>query len=119
MNDTSAQLTPTGFDADSAITLTSSANEWIIDKHMDANPNAVLNLINPTDSYRDKHIQRRMPDISTREADQHIDFSTRNYRELVKHPDHSVSGMSVTHNLLPEQTSTLIKPSQCRVIGRL
>jgi PPOX class probable F420-dependent enzyme len=82
----SPQLTPIWFNVENGYILINSAAGRIKDRNMRARPQVALCIPDPTNPYRYLQIRGKVIEITTADADDHINSLTMKYRGLLVYP---------------------------------
>ena len=96
----SPQVTPVWFNTDNECILINSASGRIKDHNMRARPQIALCIPDPTNPYRYLQIQGKIIEITTVDADDHINTLTMKYRGLPIYPYRQPGEQRVKYKIL-------------------
>jgi PPOX class probable F420-dependent enzyme len=99
----SPQVTPIWFNYDSDYILINSAKGRIKDRNMRIRPQVTLCIQDPSNPYRYLQIRGKVVEISTTDADDHIDALAFKYRGLNKYPNRQPGEQRVKYKILIEK----------------
>ena len=101
MADGTPQVTPIWFSTDGEHILINSAAGRVKDKNMRARPKIALCIADPDDPYRYLQIQGKVVEITTEDADSHIDALAFKYLGKDKYPYRRAEEQRVTYKIQP------------------
>jgi PPOX class probable F420-dependent enzyme len=99
----SPQVTPIWFNYDSEYILINSAKGRIKDRNMRIRPQVTLCIQDPSNPYRYMQIRGKVVEISTNDADDHIDALAFKYRGINKYPNRQPGEQRVKYKILIEK----------------
>jgi len=101
MPDCTPQVTPVWFNTDGNYILINSVTGRLKDRNMRARPNVTLCIADPRDPYRYLQVRGRIVEITTKDAEEHIDILNLKYHGNPNYPGHSPKSPRVIYKVEP------------------
>ena len=105
MPDGTPQVTPVWVDYDGEFILVNSARGRQKDRNMVRNPAVALSIQDPDDPYRYVQVRGRVVEITTQDADEHIDKMMKKYRGQDRYPWKKPGEVRVIYKIVPEKVA--------------
>ena len=105
MPDGSAQVTPVWVDYDGTYILINSAEGRLKDRNIRRDPRVTVEIQDPDDPYRYMQVRGTVVEITTRGADEHIDFLAKKYTGADRYRNHRPDQTRVIYKIRPDKVN--------------